>query len=71
MAKKEQTNKKPWVEKYRPKSIKDMALPTAKYQRHRVNLAEALPEFIEQFFKKREKINKQNKKIRAFNKTAV
>ncbi|MFO8019947.1 MAG: replication factor C large subunit [Promethearchaeia archaeon] len=71
MSKNEKINKKPWVEKYRPKSIKEMALPKAKYQRHTVSLAEELPKFIEQFFKKRKIINKKNKKIRAFNRTAV
>lgn len=71
MSKNKNENKKPWVEKYRPKSINDMALPTAKYQRHKVNLAEELPQFVKEFFQKREKINQQNKKIRAFNKTTV
>ena len=30
----------PWVEKYRPKSIKEMALPIAKVGRQKVNIAE-------------------------------
>jgi len=34
------TVKMPWVEKYRPKSLKDMALPTAKVSGQRVKLIE-------------------------------
>jgi len=59
----------PWVEKYRPKSIKEMALPTAKVKGHRVDLAEELVSFVKNFFKEIEKINQNNKKIRAFNRT--
>ena len=40
----------PWVEKYRPKSLKDMALPTAKVSGHKVNLGEELTKFIKTFF---------------------
>ena len=29
----------PWVEKYRPKSIKEMALPSAKVSGHKVDLS--------------------------------
>jgi len=61
----------PWVEKYRPKSIKDMALPTAKLKRHKVDLAEELKKFISQFFKERETVNEINREIRAHNKTAT
>ncbi|TXT53216.1 MAG: Replication factor C large subunit (modular protein) [Promethearchaeota archaeon] len=59
----------PWVEKYRPKSIKEMALPTAKLKRQKVDLAEELKKFITQFFKEREKINEINRKIRQYNRT--
>jgi replication factor C large subunit len=61
----------PWVEKYRPKSIKEMALPIAKVGGHRVNLAEDLTKFVKDFFKEIERINQENKKIRAFNRTAL
>jgi len=57
----------PWVEKYRPKTIKDMALPTAKVSGQRVNLAEELTKFIKDFFKATEKINEENKQIRSHN----
>ena len=40
----------PWVEKYRPQSIKDMALPTAKVSGQRVDLAEDLTKFVRDFF---------------------
>jgi replication factor C large subunit len=58
----------PWVEKYRPQSIKDMALSTARVEGHRVNLAEELINFITNFFKEIKEINEANKKIRAYNK---
>ncbi len=61
----------PWVEKYRPKSIKEMALPVARINRQRVNLAETLMDFINSFFKEMERINEENKKIKAFNRTAT
>lgn len=61
----------PWVEKYRPKSIKEMALPSAKLGRQRVNLAEHLTEYIKSFFEEIEKINEKNRKIRTFNRTAI
>ncbi|MBD3342551.1 MAG: replication factor C large subunit [Candidatus Lokiarchaeota archaeon] len=60
----------PWVEKYRPESIKEMALPVAKLERHRVDLAEELKNFIRNFFQAIEKINEQNKKIKAHNRTS-
>lgn len=59
----------PWVEKYRPKSIKEMALPSARVEGHRVNLAEELTNFIKNFFKEIKVINDKNKKIRAYNRT--
>ncbi len=61
----------PWVEKYRPKSIKEMALPTARLGRQRVKLDIELSNFLNQFFEEREKINKENKEIREFNRTAI
>ncbi|MFX0005733.1 MAG: replication factor C large subunit [Promethearchaeota archaeon] len=60
----------PWVEKYRPKSIKNMALPTARLGRQRVKLDEELTNFLNQFFEERERINRENKRIREFNRTA-
>ncbi len=60
----------PWVEKYRPKSVKEMALPTAKVGGHRVNLAEDLTKFIKNFFKEMKRINAENKLIRANNRNA-
>lgn len=59
----------PWVEKYRPKSIKDMALPTAKVSGQRVDLANDLTKFVRDFFKLTKKINEENKQIRAHNRT--
>ena len=61
----------PWVEKYRPKSIKEMALPTARLGRQRVKLAEELMSFIEDFFEERKTVNRENKLIREFNRTAI
>ncbi|MDX1797306.1 MAG: replication factor C large subunit [Candidatus Lokiarchaeia archaeon] len=60
----------PWVEKYRPKSIKNMALPTARLGRQRVKLDEELTNFLNQFLEEREKVNRENKRIREFNRTA-
>jgi len=59
----------PWVEKYRPRSIKDMALPTAKVGSQKVDIAEELRRFITEFFKEKRKLNEANKKIRAYNRT--
>ncbi|MFX1444088.1 MAG: replication factor C large subunit [Promethearchaeota archaeon] len=59
----------PWVEKYRPKSMKEMALPSAKVEGHRVDLAEELTNFIRTFFQEIKIINEKNKKIRAYNRT--
>jgi len=59
----------PWVEKYRPKSIKEMALPTAKVEGHRVDLAEELRSFVKTFFLEIKKINKANKNTRGYNRT--
>ena len=61
----------PWVEKYRPKSIKEMALPTARLGRQRVKLNEELTNFLNQFFEERKRVNKENKRIREFNRTAI
>ncbi len=61
----------PWVEKYRPKSIKEMALPTARLSRQRVKLNIELINFVKNFFEERKKINKENSKIREFNRTAI
>ena len=58
-----------WVEKYRPNSIKEMALPTAKVSGHKVDLTEELHRFVVDFFKEKRKINETNKKIRAYNRT--
>ncbi len=61
----------PWVEKYRPKSIKEMALPSARLGRQRINLSEELENFIKHFFEERKKINIENKEIREFNRTVI
>ena len=61
----------PWVEKYRPKSIKEMALPTARLGRQRVKLDEELTNFLNQFFEERKRVNRENKRIRDFNRTAI
>lgn len=60
----------PWVEKYRPKSISEMALPTAKLGKNKVDLADELRAFISTFFKGIKQINAKNKEIKAFNRTA-
>ena len=59
----------PWVEKYRPTSIKDMALPVAKVGRQKVNLAEELRQFVLDFFKEKRNLNEANQKIRAYNRS--
>jgi replication factor C large subunit len=61
----------PWVEKYRPKSLKDMALPTAKVSGQRVKLAEELTKFVRIFFEERKRINQENHRIKEFNKTVI
>ncbi len=61
----------PWVEKYRPKSLKDMALPIAKVSGQRVKLIEELIKFVKIFFKERKRINQENKRIKAFNRTVI
>jgi len=61
----------PWVEKYRPKSIKEMALPSARMSGQRVKLAEELMSFIENFFEERKKVNRENKLIREFNRRTI
>ncbi|MBD3196604.1 MAG: replication factor C large subunit [Candidatus Lokiarchaeota archaeon] len=59
----------PWVEKYRPVSLEEMALPTAKLNRQKVDLADELKNFIKSFFKEIKTINEKNKKIKAYNRT--
>jgi len=48
-----------------------MALPTAKVSGQRVKLTEELSKFIRIFFKERKRINQENNKIKAFNKTVI
>lgn len=57
----------PWVEKYRPKSVKDMALLIAKVSGQKVQLDTELKAFIVAFFKEIKIINEKNKEIRKFN----
>jgi replication factor C large subunit len=61
----------PWVEKYRPKSLKEMALPTARVNGQRVKLDEELTDFIKNFFIERKRVNIENAKIREHNKTVL
>ncbi|MHA2282017.1 MAG: replication factor C large subunit [Promethearchaeota archaeon] len=61
----------PWVEKYRPKSLKDMALPTARVSGQRVKLIEELTKFVRRFFIERKRVNQENNRIKAFNKTVI
>ncbi len=61
----------PWVEKYRPNSVKEMALPTARLGGQRVRLAEELKNFIKLFFEERKRVNAENKRIREFNRTVI
>jgi replication factor C large subunit len=65
------TTEMPWVEKYRPQSLKEMALPSAKVSGHRFKLGEELTNFIKNFYIEMKKINEKNRKIRAFNRTAL
>ena len=60
---------KPWVEKYRPISISRMALPSAKIDRHKVDLAEDLRKFVAKFFKLKQEINEKNQLIKLHNRT--
>ncbi|MFW9773343.1 MAG: replication factor C large subunit [Promethearchaeota archaeon] len=61
----------PWVEKYRPQSIKAMALPMAKLKGHRIKLDEELRSFVNEFFTEIERINIENRKIRQFNRMHI
>ena len=63
------TEKIPWVEKYRPKFTRDMAFPTAKVGRQKVDLIEDLKKFVISFFKEKEKLNAINQQIRTHNRT--
>jgi len=65
------TVKMPWVEKYRPKSLKEMALPTARVSGQRVKLDEELVDFIKSFFIERRRVNNENAKIREYNKIVI
>ena len=65
------SNKIPWVEKYRPQSLKEMALPSAKVSGHRIKLDEELTNFIKNFYTEIKKINEENRKIRVHNRTAI
>ncbi len=47
----EKKSELPWVEKYRPKSIKEMAKPVAKVNRQKVDLIDELIKFIKNFKK--------------------
>ncbi len=68
---KQARNDMPWVERYRPASIKEMALPTAKVKGNRVDLAEELISFVKNFFIEIKKINEENRKIRQFNRKVI
>ncbi|MHA2400721.1 MAG: AAA family ATPase, partial [Promethearchaeota archaeon] len=61
----------PWVEKYRPKSLKDMALPTARVSGQKVQLDQELTKFVTEFFIERKRVNNINGKIKEFNRTAI
>lgn len=61
----------PYVEKYRPKSLKEMALSTARVSGQRVKLDEELTDFIKNFFIERKRVNNENAKIREHNKTVI
>jgi len=63
------TEKLPWVEKYRPQFTRDMAFPTAKVGRQKVDLIEDLKKFVISFFKEKEKLNEINRQIRSHNRT--
>jgi len=65
----QKTEKLPWVEKYRPKFTRDMAFPTAKVGRQKVDLIEDLKKFVISFFKEKEKLNDANRQIRTYNRT--
>jgi len=60
-------DKMPWVEKYRPKSMSEMALPSAKLKGHIIELSEELRKFIKTFFSEKRIINEKNRNIKLFN----
>ena len=60
-------NNMPWVEKYRPKSMSEMALPSAKLKGHKIELSEEFRKFIKVFFKEKRVNNEKNREIRSFN----
>ncbi|MFX0057635.1 MAG: replication factor C large subunit [Candidatus Heimdallarchaeota archaeon] len=59
----------PWVEKHRPRSVKEMALPSTRISGQKVKLDEELRNFIQNFFIEIKRINEENKKVRLFNRT--
>ena len=46
-------------------------MPSAKVSGHKVDLAEELMKFVKNFFTEIKKVNEENKKIRAHNRTAI
>ncbi len=58
-----------WTEKHRPRFTRDMAFPTAKVGRQKVDLIEDLRKFVISFFKEKEKLNEINREIRTHNRT--
>ncbi len=53
------SNKIPWVEKYRPQSLKEMALSSAKVSGHRIKFDEELTNFIKNFYTEIKKLNEE------------
>ena len=65
----EKKKKLPWVEKHRPQFTKDMAFPSAKVGKEKVDLIEDLKKFVTSFFKEKKKLNKINRQIKTHNRT--